>query len=85
MNCRTESKIAKPRQVYYKIKKEIDAAHNFKSKTFSGFQMKVENIKTRDLQIAVPPETTLAQWEQIDRAIAYGVTQNVNVIIVVAQ
>lgn len=29
-------------------------------------------INSRELQVAVPPGTTPAQWQQIQRAIEYG-------------
>lgn len=39
-------------------------------------------INVRELQIAVPSGTTSAQWVQINRAIEYGKSQKVNVVII---
>ncbi|WP_366918793.1 hypothetical protein [Burkholderia vietnamiensis] len=40
-----------------------------------------DEITARQLQVAVPSGTTPAQWQQINRAIQYGQSQGVKVIV----
>lgn len=39
------------------------------------------DIAVRQLHVAVPVATTAAQWQQIQRAVQYGQSKNVQVII----
>lgn len=38
-------------------------------------------IKAREIQLGIPADTGVAQWEQIQRAIEYGRLNNVNIVI----
>ena len=38
-------------------------------------------IGSRQVQVAVPAQTTPTQWQQIQRAIEYGQSRNVQVIV----
>ena len=39
-------------------------------------------IKSREIRLGIPADTGLAQMQQIKKAITYGKTQNVNVVII---
>ena len=85
LDTATPAKIADPSQVYYSLKGNIDTAVNFETTTLSGKTVNPADITARNLQVAVPANTTPAQWEQINKAIQYGQGQGVNVKITVVQ
>jgi putative transposase len=59
----------------------IDAAANFESYTLKGVSLSSGDIAARQVQVAVPRVTTDAQWQQIQRAIQYGQSKNVQVVV----
>jgi hypothetical protein len=79
------AKIAAPRQVYNAIKRHVDAAANFTSYELSGVSLTSDAITARELQLAVPPGTTPAQWVEIAKAIKYGDSVGVRVVVTPAQ
>ncbi len=85
LDTTTASKIANPTQIYSAIKSNIDKAANFKEASLSGVTLTAENITAKELQLAVPSTTTSAQWEQINRAIEYGKSQGVTLIVTKAK
>ena len=82
----TATKIENPKQVYYSLKGNIDAAAGFTEAALPGTKniLEAKNILTRKLEVAVPQNTTAAQWEQINRSVEYakakGVVVNVTKI-----
>ena len=78
LDTTTPAKIANPSQVYYSLKTNVDAAANFTEIVrFNGAVIDPAKIAAREVQVAVPAETTTAQWEQINRAIEYAKTKGV--------
>lgn len=75
------AKLANPNQVYGSIKGNIDATANFKGATLSGVNINPSMITSKEVRLAVPANTTKAQWTEINRAIEYGKNQGVNVIV----
>jgi hypothetical protein len=88
LDTMTAVKIAKPEQVYYSLKENIDDVIAYK-KTYGVKEFRVDpnQINVRELQFAVPQGTTAAQWEQIQRAISYAQAGNprVNVKVTVVK
>ncbi|TDN42325.1 DUF637 domain-containing protein, partial [Azoarcus indigens] len=82
LDTATAAKIANPSQIYSSLKGNIDAVAKFDSYTLSNITLNKNMINVRELQIAVPSGTTSAQWVQINRAIEYGKSQKVNVVII---
>lgn len=73
------AKLANPNQVYSSIKGNIDAAANFKGYTLSNTPLTPGMIANKEIQLAIPANTTPAQWTEINRAIEYGKSQGVTV------
>ncbi|WP_421241275.1 hypothetical protein [Aeromonas enteropelogenes] len=69
--------LANPNQVYSSIKGNIDAAARFETAKLSGQEIRASMISNREIQIAVPANTTKIQWTEINRAIEYGKNQGV--------
>jgi len=77
----TTAKLADPRQVYSSIKTNINDAANFPGYTLDRTVVTPDMIASRELRIAVPAATTSAQWYEIGKAIQYGHTKGVVVIV----
>ena len=67
------------RQVYSSLKRSIDAAANFVESSLKGVTVNSTQIVSRELQVAIPGNTTSAQWSQINRAIEYAQSKGVAV------
>ncbi|NHB61290.1 hypothetical protein C5472_09150 [Photorhabdus sp. RW14-46] len=85
IDTRTPARIKDPKQIYTSMKGNIDSVAGFNKHKKGEFEITSSMISQREVQVAVPKATTVDQWEQINRAIAYGVEKNVNVKIVVVK
>ncbi|MCD1125599.1 hypothetical protein LPW36_06165 [Jinshanibacter sp. LJY008] len=77
MDTQTMAKLANPNQVYSSIKGNIDAAAKFEKASLSGDTLTSSMIVNREIQLAIPANTTKKQWTEINRAIEYGKSQGV--------
>lgn len=77
----TPAKLAKPQQIYGSLKANIDAASRFESYTLKGVSLSADDIAVRQLQVAIPHTATAAQLQQIQRAVQYGQSNGVQVIV----
>jgi hypothetical protein len=80
LNTQTFSSIQKPQQIYNRVQRYINAAANYK-KPRAYFDLDPALIKSKTLQLAVPEYTSPAQWRQLHRAILYGRTKRIRVVI----
>lgn len=73
-----------PSAVYYTLKKYVDAAANFTRDTKAGFQILGEVVPNRTIELAVPPNPTPGQLQQLQRAVDYankqGIKLNINTV-----
>ncbi|VWC79076.1 filamentous hemagglutinin [Burkholderia contaminans] len=77
-----QSRVTSPQQVYTSVKGNIDDMLNYdKPYTLQGRRVEPAQISSRELQLAVPEQTSAVQWEQINRAIQYGESQGVKVVV----
>lgn len=81
MDTQTMAKLANPNQVYNSIKGNIDAAAKFKEYALSGRELTPSMIANREIQLAVPANTTKTLWTEINRAIEYGKAQGIKVTV----
>ncbi len=77
----TAARLARPEQIYSSLRGNIDAAADFTSYTLMRRTVSEDMIGARQVHVAVPAQTTSIQWQQIQRAIEYGQSRNVQVII----
>jgi len=80
LDTTTAAKLANPSQVYSSLKGNIDAAAKFETYTLANVPLDGSMIATRELRVAVPAGTTSEQWAQINRAVEYGQSKGVTVI-----
>ncbi|PQQ37206.1 hypothetical protein C6H68_14755 [Photorhabdus luminescens] len=73
IDTRTPARIKDPKQIYTSMKGNIDSVAGFNKHKKGEFEITSSMISQREVQVAVPKATTVDQWEQINRAIAYGV------------
>ncbi|MCC8423170.1 hypothetical protein J8V12_20625 [Photorhabdus thracensis] len=85
IDTRTPARMKDPKQIYTLMKGNIDSAADFSEHMKQGKEVTSLMISQREVHIAVPKTTTVDQWEQINRAIAYGTGKNVNVKITVVK
>lgn len=78
MDTQTAARLADPTQVYKTLRGNINKAINYTG--IRGNITKAE-ILSRELRVGVPLETNQAQWQQILRAIEYGKSNGVRVVI----
>jgi filamentous hemagglutinin len=82
LDMTTAAKVGNPSQVYSSLKGNIDAVARFETYTLSNVPLDSSMITARELRVAVPGGTNSVQWVQINRAIKYGQSQGVKIIII---
>ncbi|XAV89212.1 MAG: hypothetical protein AAHH96_00050 [Candidatus Symbiodolus clandestinus] len=80
LDTTTAAKIANPKQIYHTMKRDmidpiIDFQQDFRMRT----RVMDVDIVRRELQLAIPQNTTLAQWAQINRGIDYAQLNGIHV------
>lgn len=85
LDTTTIAKTNNPSQVYQALKSNIDAASDFKQASLSDFTLSSSMIKNREVRVAIPDNTPIAHWEQINKAIQYGQSKNVKLLITVVK
>jgi hypothetical protein len=81
----TPARLGDPSRVYSSLVKNVDDAADFTRYRLSGTELTAEMITARELQLAVRVGTTQVQWGEIYRAIEYGRTRGVTVIVTVVR
>jgi hypothetical protein len=66
-----------PKSVYNTIKGYVDDAVNFPGDTKLGFRVRPEDVPNRTIELAVPPNPTPAQMQQLQNAIEYATQQGI--------
>lgn len=85
LDTTTAAKLAKPAQVYSSLTRSIDAAANFTSYELRGVTLSSDMITAREVRVAVPSSTNKAQWAEIRKAVEYGRSHGVKVIVTVVK
>ena len=70
-----------PKQIYYKIRGYVNKTLDFKGDPKNVGFIDVSKIRTRNVHVGIPENTTARQMEEIMKAVDYGKLNNVNVII----
>ncbi|WP_315850470.1 DUF637 domain-containing protein [Yersinia rochesterensis] len=81
LDTTTAARVANPRQIYNSLKGNIDTVAKFKEYSLSDIDLNPSLITNREIQLAIPANTTKAQWAEINRAIEYGKSQSVNMMV----
>lgn len=81
INTTTSTRISSPTKISKKTKHYIDETIKFKEYTLGPDTVKAEWITERQLQVAIPKQTTTEQFEHLDRAIKYGESVDVRVFV----
>lgn len=81
LDTTTPAKLANPKQIYSTLKGHIDAAADFDQHARRGKELLSSDIVSKEIRLAIPAATNKAQWQQIYKAIDYGKSQGVKVII----
>jgi len=81
LDTTTVARLTNPAQIYSSLKGNINAAAKFESYKLADVPLNSGMINSRELHVAIPAKTTSAQWDQINRAIDYGHSQGVKLII----
>jgi hypothetical protein len=79
MNTELPSYIQRPRQAYNTVKGYVDDILDYEPYWESDLEPAL--IRSKTIQLAVPEQTSSAQWRQLLRAIIYGKDNNVKVVI----
>jgi filamentous hemagglutinin len=66
-----------PKSVYSAVKGYIDDAASFPGDAKLGFRVRPEDVPNRTIELAVPPNPTLAQIQQLRNAIEYANQQGI--------
>lgn len=82
LDTTTYTYASKPERIYAKLSAYIDAAATYGSRPVRRrLAVPPEKIKSREIQLAVPYNTANDQWPQIYRAIVYGRTRGVRLVV----
>lgn len=81
LDTTTPAKIANPKQIFNTLKNNIDAAADFTQHKLGQATVSSTDISSREIRLAVPAATNKVQWQQIHRAIDYGKSRGVKVIV----
>jgi filamentous hemagglutinin len=72
-------------KVYSTLAGYVDAAANFNEYSLSDVELNQSMIQARQVQVAVPAQTTPQQWQQIEQAVQYGQSKGIQVIVTPVQ
>jgi RHS repeat-associated protein len=81
LDTRTVALLNNPETIYSTLKGYVDDVADFTEYSLSGIEVDASVIRTREIQLAIPAETTPAQWVQINHAIEYAELRNVQLIV----
>jgi filamentous hemagglutinin len=81
LDTQTMAKLTKPNQIYSSIKGNIDKAAKFTDYSLSRRTLDASMIANKEIQLAIPANTTKTQWLEVNRAIEYGKAKGVKVIV----
>jgi hypothetical protein len=81
LNTVTYNRIMNPESIYGKLREYVDAAANYAERPGSSIDVEASRIRTKAIQLAVPEETSVEQWQYISRAIEYGRRKGVSVMV----
>lgn len=81
LDTQTSSRISNPNQIYNTMKKHIDSAANFKQYELSRIELRSNMINNREIHLAIPSKTNSMQRLEVHRAVDYGKSRNVKVIV----
>ncbi|WP_261372544.1 endonuclease toxin domain-containing protein [Yersinia aleksiciae] len=81
LDTTTAARVANPKQIYTSLKGNIDPVVKFQEYELDKFTLSSDIISSREIHLAIPSKTASAQWTQINRAIEYGQSQNVKVVV----
>lgn len=77
MDLGTNSKINKPEGIYYGLKHYIDKTADFEYENKLGLRVTADMVPNRIIELAVPPNPTHAQIEQLKRAQEYAKSRGI--------
>lgn len=77
----TPNRLAKPAEVFNAIRDHVEDAAKFESYNLKNVSLSAKDIVVRRVHVAVQEKTTPAQWKEIQKAIEYGKSRGVEVIV----
>jgi len=77
----TPNRLAKPAEVFNAIRDHVEDAVKFESYNLKNVSLSAKDIVVRRVHVAVQEKTTPAQWKEIQKAIEYGKSRGVEVIV----
>ena len=77
----TPARLGNPPSIYTTLKGYVNDVANFEKHTLVQKTLDASDIHARAIQLAIPTGTTPGQWMQINRAIQYGQSRGVSVIV----
>lgn len=81
LNTVTEARLNNPSSIYSTVKSHVDKAADFTDYSLREVDITSDMIQTRRIELAVPYQTTVAQWEHLSRVVEYGRTRGVDIVI----
>ncbi|MGC6378331.1 hypothetical protein ACNO7L_11125 [Bisgaard Taxon 45] len=54
---------------------------NFKEDSKGKFELRNEQIKSKEMYLAIPHSTTKSQWEAINKSIDYAKSKGIKIIV----
>ena len=85
LDTTTASRIEKPEQIYRALKGYVDQMADFQDYKLSKVVLERDMISKKTLDLAVPGGSTQAALQQIARAVQYGESKGIEVLVKVAQ
>ena len=70
-----------PSKITYTLNKYVDDMVNFKQDRKGTFVVYAEDIKARELYLAIPAKTSKEQMKAIDKSIEYARSKGTNIIV----
>jgi filamentous hemagglutinin len=77
LDTQTGSRLGNPKQICSILKKYVNDVARFTRDRVGKKIVLSSDISVREIHLAIPTGTTKAQWDQINRAVAYGQQKNV--------
>lgn len=71
----------RPSNVYSRLAKYVDQAADYRARPGLKADLDSDDIRSMEIQLAVPELTSPEQWQQIQRAMAYGQSRGVPIVV----
>jgi RHS repeat-associated protein len=81
LDTTTRASLENPKQIFSTLKSYINKVDNFTSYTSKKVSLDENQFSSKEIRLAIPSLTNAEQWEQIQKAVDYGKSKNIKLVV----